>query len=178
MRVLGKIGGAQALETLVKALDDEDAEVKITAIRVLSEWPDAAPIEALRKVAKNANDQKQLVLSLRGFIRMIGIGDERTDEVKLGMYKEAMSLAPNANEKKPVLSGLGNVRTSESLKTVAAYLDDAALQQEASAASVSIAESIRQKNPEQVKTVLQKVLQVSKNDSVKDRAKRIIEQIK
>ncbi len=178
MRVLGKIGGPQALEALIKALDDEDIEVKVTAIRVLSEWSDAEPIESLRKVAKSTDDQKQLVLALRGFIRMIGIGNERTAEEKLSMYKEAMSLAPNANEKKPVLSGLGNVRTSESLQTVAAYLDDAALQQEASAASVSIAESICQENPEQVKTVLQKVLQVSTNDSVKDRAQRIVEQIK
>ncbi len=178
LRILGKIGGAQALGAMVQALDDEDSEVKITAIRVLSEWPNAKPIESLRKVAKSAGNQKQLVLSLRGFIRMIGIGNERTDAEKLSMYKEAMSLAPNANEKKPVLSGLGNVRTIESLQTVATYLDDAALGQEASAASVSIAESIRQKNPEQVKTVLQKVLQVSKNDSVKERAQRIIDQMK
>jgi HEAT repeat protein len=177
LRVLGKIGGSGALAMLQEALDDTNAEVRLAAIRVLSDWPTPEPIEDLRKVAKSSDDERERVLALRGFIRLIGIDAERPTEERVGMYEEAMQLPSGISEKKAVLSGLANMKSFAALQMAAAHLEDSALQQEAEAAVVRIAESTQASHPQQTKAILQSFLQSSKNDSLRKRAQELIEQI-
>ena len=53
---------------------DPDKAVKDAAIRALVEWPDAGPIQAVRRLAESADDPTYRILALRGFIRMIEAG--------------------------------------------------------------------------------------------------------
>ncbi|HUW19953.1 MAG TPA: ThuA domain-containing protein [Sedimentisphaerales bacterium] len=177
LNVLGKIGGRGALLALSKALRDSDAEVRISAVRALSDWPGAEPIEDLRGLAKSSGDERERVLTLRGFIRLIGLDVERPAEDRVRMYKEAMSLSANVTEKKSVLSGLANVKSLAALETAGDYLQDAALQQEAGAAVVRIAESTRAGHPQQTKAVLQKLIEISANDSLRQQAQKLMDQI-
>ena len=64
-----------------------------------------------------------------------------------------------------------------SLETAAGYLQDSALQAEAEAAVVRIAEATRADHPHKTKAALQRVLDVSKNDGLRERAQKLIEQI-
>ncbi|MHC4527669.1 MAG: HEAT repeat domain-containing protein, partial [Planctomycetota bacterium] len=176
LAVLGKIGGSAALGALRQGLSDEDLQIRTAAVRALADWPSAEPMSDLKKVAQSSDDQVCRVLALRAFIRLIGVG-ERLAEEKLRLYEEAMSLATNANEKKTVLSGVGNVRTFEALQLAAGYLDDSALQAEAEAAVVRIAEATGAAHPQQTKAILAKVKQNSKNDSIRQRAQELIDQI-
>ncbi|MHC4624910.1 MAG: HEAT repeat domain-containing protein, partial [Planctomycetota bacterium] len=177
LAVLGKIGGSDALGGLRKALADEDVEVRISAIRALSDWPTPEPVKDLGSVARKSADQKERVLALRGFVRLIGLDSERPTERRVAMYKESMNLASSVAERRAVLSGLGNLKSLEALQMTADYLDDSTLRREAEAAVVRIAESTHASHPKQTKAVLQEIVRLSRNESLRQRAQEIIEQI-
>lgn len=177
LRVLGKIGDDSAVPTLRTALKDKDDKVKDAAIRALSDWPTAAPMADLLKIAQNSDNKIHRVLALRGFVRLIGLADARPAKETIDMYRQAISLASSAGEKKMVLSGLADVKSIGALQMAADYLKDKALQQEAEFAVVKIAEAIRGSHPQQSKDMLKKVIQVSKNDSLRQRAQEAINQI-
>jgi len=178
LSVLGKIGDDNALPVLRTALKDEDVNVRDAAIRALADWPDPRLIDDLRQVARTSENKLHQVLSLRGFVRLIGLDSSSSPEQKIKMYQEAMELAPNADEKKMVLSGLANLKTFAALQMAAAYLEDSALQKEAEVAVVRIADGTYGSHPQKTKVILQNVIHISKDDSVRQRANRLIEQIK
>jgi HEAT repeat protein len=177
LNVLGKIGDDSALPVLRASLKDSDVEVRSAAVRVLSEWPTDKPADALLAIARSSDDQRQRILALRGYIRMIGLDRERPAAKTVKMYAAAMQLASEVGEKKTVLSGLANVKSLEALQLAADYLADSALQQEAAAAVVRIAQSTRADHPGRTKAVLQKVVEVSKNEGLRQQAQKLIDEI-
>lgn len=178
LSVLGKIGGDNALPMLRAAINDKDDKVQDAAIRALADWPDPSLINDMREIARNSDNQLHRALALRGFVRLIGLDSDRPTEEKIGMYQEAMHLAPNVNEKKTILSALANIKTFAALQMAADYLQDKALQQEAEVAVVRIAEGTYSSHPQKTKTIIQEVIQISKDDSVRRQARKLIEQIK
>ena len=178
LRILGGIGDSRALGVLRTALEDDNAEVQTAATRALSNWPNAEPAADLLKIAKTSDNKIRRVLALRGYVRLIGLDSDRSAEETIKMYRRAMDLAVNADEKKMVLSALANTKGIESLEMAAAYLDDKALQQEAAAAVVKIAESTLQSNPDKTKAVLEKVFKTTKSNSLRERAQELINEIK
>jgi HEAT repeat protein len=178
LSVLGKIGDDNALPVLRAALKDEDVNVRDAAIRALADWPDPRLIDDLRQVARTSENKLHQVLALRGFVRLIGLDTARPAKQTIKMYQEAMELAPNVDEKKMVLSGLANVKMFAALQMAAAYLEDSALQREAEAAVVRIADGTYDSHPQKTKVILQNVIRISKDDSVRQRANRLIGRIK
>jgi HEAT repeat protein len=178
LRVLGKIGDNGALDVLREGLRDKDDTVKETCIRALAEWPTAEPVADLLKVVQTTNNKIHRILALRGYVRLIGLDSGRPAEETIGMYKQAMSLASDTSEKKMVLSGLSNVKLLAALEMAASYLEDKDLQQEAEVAVVKIAETTIGGSPAESKTALQKVIQISKNEFLREQAKKLIGQIK
>ena len=176
LRMLGKIAQNSALPELQKALADEDIKIKEAAIRALSEWPSPEPINDLYNVAKNSETEIHRVLALRGFIRLIGLESNRPAEKTVKMFRQAMSLTSNANEKKRVLSGLANVETLSALEMAVEYLGDDALGKEAEAAVIKIAHTTKDQHPQETKACLQKLLQTSKNQSLRRQAQDLISQ--
>ena len=177
LSVLAKIGADPALGVLREALEDDNAEVQIAAIRALSDWPSDKPTDALLKIARSSDDERQRILALRGFIRLIGLDSDRRSEETIKMYRQAMDLASNASEKKMVLSGLANVKSFDALYMASNYLEDNALQQEAGAAMIKIAEFTRNTHPQQTKILLKMLIQASKSDSLREQAQEMIDEI-
>lgn len=174
LSVLGRIGDPAALPVLREALLDKDDKVKEAAVRGLSEWPTSAPADDLLKIAQTSENPVQKTLALRGYVRLTGLESEKPAEEIIKMYKQAMALAPNAAEKKMVLSGLSNMKSIEALQMAGEYLTDSELKQEAEAAVVKIAESTIRKNPQQTRELLQKVLDGNPGESVKEQAGRLL----
>jgi HEAT repeat protein/type 1 glutamine amidotransferase len=178
LRTLGGVGDSRALGVLRTALKDGNGEVQTAATRALSDWPNAEPIADLLKVAQTSDNETHRVLALRGYVRLIGLDSNRSAKETIKMYSQAMKLAANADEKKMVLSALANIKEIESLKMAAAYLDNEALQEEAGAAVVKIAESTLKSNPDKTKAVLEKVLKTTKSNSLREQAQELINKIK
>jgi HEAT repeat protein len=171
LRLVGRMGtdlGLMAVQAALKEADTLD-----TAIRVLSDWPTDKPADDLRKVAQTSSDLRQSILATRGYISLIGKNTKRPTKQTLQMYADAMQLAKRVDEKRLVLAGIANLKSVDALNMVAKYLDEPALQQEAASAAVKIAESFKGKNKTQVKPVMEKVLQVARSKSVKDKAQKL-----
>ena len=180
LRILGNIGSGRALGVLRAALEDDNEEVQTAATRALSDWPNDEPAADLLKVAQTCDEEKQRALALRGYVRLIGLDSDRSAKETIKMYRRAMDVAANVDEKRMVLSALANTRGIESLEMTAAYLDNKALQQEAGAAVVKIAESTLESHPDKtkaVKAVLEKVLKTTKSNTLREQAQKLINEI-
>jgi HEAT repeat protein len=178
LRVLGRIGDAGSLPTLRAALASREPEVQDAAIRALAEWPTAEPVPDLLKLAQTAPNPVHRVVALRGFVRQLALASDRTAEQTIDLYKKAMELASDAPEKKRVLAGLANTKSLAALNMAAAYLDDVGLHLEAESAAIRIAPAVVAANPQRVKEVLQKVIQGTQNDTIREQAQQIVNQIK
>jgi hypothetical protein len=126
-------------------------------------------------VAKNSPNQVHRVLALRGYVRLIGLESDRDDDATIAMYQQAMDIAPNANEKRMVLSGLSNVRTYEALQMAKSYLDDPELATEAQAAVVKIAPMQMREHGPEVRELLEKIMNETKSESIKSDIQRMLE---
>lgn len=174
LRVLGRIGDSSALPTLRTALSNREADIQDAAIRALSEWPTSEPVPDLLKVAQTAESPRYKILALRGFVRLLGLESDRSAEETVDLYKKAMELAGDAQEKKRVLSGLATARSLAALNMAASYLDDLALHLEAESAAVQIAQGTCTSDPQRTKEVLAKVVQGTKQDAVRQQAQEMI----
>jgi HEAT repeat protein len=186
LSVLGKIGDISALPRLREALDSNNAEIQGAAIRALADWPTSEPAPDLLKVAESSGNRLHRILALRGAVRLLGLDGIRPVNETIEMYSTAMSLAPDAREKKRVLSGLANTKSLDALLMAADYLQDETLFREAEFAVVKIAKGIygspgpdqtRLRRAQQAKAVLTKIIQTSKNDSLRQQAQEVIDRI-
>jgi len=177
LNVLGRIGDNSALPVLTAALKDDNVEVQTAAIRALADWPTSKPVAELQKVAESSGSKVHKILALRGFVRLLGLASDRSADETIELYKKAMSLAPDAVEKKRVLSGLANTKSLAALQMAAGYLDDEILSVEAGAAVINIAGGIYADYPEQAKDKMNQVIKTTKNDSLRQQAQELINNI-
>ncbi len=177
LRVLGGIGDEDSLKILREALEDEDTEVQKAAVRALSNWPDGELAEELLEMAKEGEDEKLRTLALRGSIRLIGLESERPAEETLELYRQAMELAPSVSEKKLVLSGVADVEAFGALYLAYEHLEDEELREEAAAAMVEIAIETAETHPQQTRILLREVIRLSENESVREWAEEIMEEM-
>ena len=183
LSVLGRIGDDSALPAIRKALNNGSVEEQDAAIRALSDWPNSKPLNDLLKAASTSDNQIHRILALRGFVRMLGLeSNPRSSrgpaEETIKLYQQAMDLAQSIPEKRMVLSGLANVKSIAALEMAASYLQDETLLPEAEVAVVKIAEGTFESHPQQTKDILNKIIQTSKNGSLRKLAQKLIKQIK
>jgi len=177
LSVLGKIGDSSALPRLREALNSDNVNIRGAAIRALAEWPTSEPAVDLLNMAEKSDNNVHRILALRGSVRLLGLDSKRAPEETIEMYKKAMTLAPDAIEKRRVLSGLANTKSLGALQMSADYLQDKTLFREAEFAVVKIAEGIYENFPQQTKDVLEKIMQTSKNDPLRQQAREVINRI-
>ena len=174
LNVLGRIGDNSALPVLTTSLKDENVDIQTAAIRALADWPTPEPVEEMLKVAENSSNKVHRILALRGFVRLLGLASDRPAGETIEMYKKAMSLAPDAGEKKKVLSGLASTKSLAAMQMAAGYLDDETLSVEAGAAVVNIAGGIYADYPEQAKEMLNRIIKTTKIESLREQAQELL----
>ncbi len=121
LNVLAAVGGPQAVTLIQGELDSADGELRMAALRLLAEWPDPAPLNALGKVALTSSDERVKALALRGVARLAPQAQDRDIGEILGVIGRAI---PNAglNEQRALIAALGEIPTPASLKIVVANL--------------------------------------------------------
>ena len=177
LSVLGQAGGSRAYAPLQAALQDPNAEIRDIAVRSLSKWTNPEAVPTLLGLAKSAPNQTHRVLALQGYLRLIG-DQEMAPAEKLRVYREALELAQRPEDKRLVLAGVGNIGSLEALQTVAPFLTDDAIREEAAAAVVSIARRLTGASAGQVRLHLQQVREVSKNEPVRKQAQELLDTLK
>ena len=190
LRVLGVIGGTNALKAVRAAVNDSNAQVRAAAIRVLCGWKTADAAPDLLALAKSSPNSSRNTAALRGYISLVRDENLPTEQ-KLAMCKEAAVLIRRNEEKKLLLGVLGGVPAAEALAMAMTHLDDPATRNEASFAAVAIGEKIVQQAAEggldpvqavrladEVADAMQKVMRATKNRNVTRRARAVLNKAK
>jgi HEAT repeat protein len=173
LRTMSAVGGQKALHAVVADMKNADAAVQEGAVRALAEWPDDSAADTLLAMARGSEKQTEQVLALRGYVRLAGLSSKRPAAQTLLMYKSALDAAKRPEEKRLAIAGLSGVRSVESLKLVAPFIDDPAIQAEAAVAAVRIAcpqgGELGLNGPD-VAATLQKALPLIKDANVRKQA--------
>ena len=176
LSVLGRVGGPKSLEGVCAAVKDGDEKVKEAALRALTEWPDAEAAQALLAIAKTAATPSHQILAVRGYIRVCRIRANRPDAETAKLLIAGLEAAKRPEEKRQALGGLAEARDILALQAVVPCMDDPALREEAASAAARIGRDLWQRHPAAVKAAVEKVLEVSKNDNLKQEAKKALDQ--
>lgn len=141
VRVLGVIGGPASLEAVCANAKSNNPDVRSAAVRALGTWKttDAAPV--LLAMAKETSNASEKTLFLRGYLNLAGRGDLPVED-RLAMCRQASGLIERDEEKRLLVSTLGNVESPDAVASIAPYMDDAATRQEAILAVVKVAEKL------------------------------------
>jgi HEAT repeat protein len=175
--LLGRVGGDKALEAIREAVKDEATEVQEAAVRGLCNWPDASVAEELLKLAEDSENAAHRNWALRAHVRVIALPSSRPPAKSLEMFKKAMELADRDENKRLIVSRVSTVRLVETLRWVLPYLDDEALAQQACRTVVELAHhrGLREPNQGEFDPALKKVIRISRDKGLIDRAKRYLE---
>ena len=174
LRVLGIVGGPEALTAVRAATKDTNAQVSDAAVRALCSWKTADAAPDLIALAKTSNEPSRKTAALQGYINLVR-DDSLSTEQKLAMCKQAAELTTRIEDKKLFLGVLGTVPSAEALAMAMTHLDNEATSAEASFAAVAISEKIVEQNPKQVTEALQKVLKTTDNKNVIKTAKQTLQ---
>ena len=117
------------------------------------------------------------ILALRGFVRQLGLDGDRPADETVGLYQQAMDLAPNAVEKKRVLAGLGGAATPAALEMAVKYMDDAVLSLEAEVGRCADRTAHRRRSSRPLQEVLGRVIAKTKNETIRGQAQAAINQL-
>jgi hypothetical protein len=182
VRVLGAVGGANALKAVRTAVSDPNAEVHAAAIRVLAGWSTADAAPDLLELAKTAATPTDKMICLRGYLRLAGQAELPVDK-RLAMCRQAAALAQKDEEKKLLLAALGGIASVEALALITPYLEEAGTKEEAATATVDLADKLLKdkdaaKLAPRLTEPLEKVAQVTANADLAKRAKELGKQAK
>jgi len=177
LRVLGKIGGADALAALKPSLTGAETDIVDTAVHEIAAWPDSSALPELLDVAKNATTLPHNALALTGYVRLLAENKHPTNDY-LPKYEAAMALCRRVDEKKKIISGIQNVKTPEGASVVEGLMSDETLREEACNAAMNIAKELAKTHKDQARPVFEKVLATTKRAEMKKNAQSEIDKLK
>ena len=166
--LLAQLATPEALAVVQKAAQNSNVQLARESLRVLTLWPNAAPVQFLFDLARTSSNPTVQTVALRGGITVAG--RETDPSARLVMLRKAMTYSNRTEEKVMVLSQLGRMSTPDSLDMALEHLQNPALVNEAGLAAVSIAESLAGGNPKLADEAAQKILEQCKLQAVVSRA--------
>ncbi len=180
LHVLSAIGGEKALQVVRLAVADTHNDVHAAAIRALGTWKTADAAPDLLALAQQASNSTEKLLCLRSYLGWAANSDLPAND-RLAMCQKATGLIQQTEEKKLLLSALGDIATPATITLITPYLDDAATRDEASTAIVVIAEKLLKgrnsaKLAPRMVEPLRKVAGGAGNASLAQRAKTLLKQ--
>jgi hypothetical protein len=141
----------------------------------LARWPDATVKDRLLELFGKATDPKEKDLLLGTLIRIAPLPDNKLDDSqKLDLLVKTMALCQRNEDKEKVLERANAIRTIETFRFVVPYVDDPALAESACGSVVELAhhQKLRDAHKEEFTAALDKVLGITKNDELIERATR------
>jgi type 1 glutamine amidotransferase/HEAT repeat protein len=173
LAVAGGIGGDGSLKIVREAAGNKDLTVRTAAVRAMSAWADAAPLEDLLTVI---GSEKQLVpktLAVRGLVELSSKAANIPADKLTAIYAKAMKLTSRSADTKTLLSGLGAIGAPEALKLALSYIDNKETVNEAALATVNIAEKLIATDTDAVRAAVAKAAGACKLKIVADKASKI-----
>lgn len=147
LQIMAMLGDPAGSRTIAQACEDPAPETRDTALRLLVNWPDASPVPTLLRIFKTTPNEVHRTLALRGIVTLstLWAGDNpnpktaapRPPAEAVAWLAEANAAIRNqTDEKKIILSGLGDLNCQDGLRLLKPYLDDPAVRHEAELAAL------------------------------------------
>jgi hypothetical protein len=171
---LGRVGGSTARKIVEEAIADTEPRRHEAGLRALCNWPNASIAPRLIELAERDEHPEHRTLALAALIRVAPLPDQRPPAERLALLQKTMTMCTRDDERKLVLKRSSAIRTVETLRFVAAYLDQPQLAQQACEAVVELAHhrGLREPNKDEFHKALDRVLQTGKDAVVIERANR------
>ena len=171
---LGRVGGAKIYTVVKKAMADEDMAHRDAGLRALCNWPDSTVLDELLALAEKADSPAHRAMIFQAFVRIGATRDDRTDLERLARMQQAMAAAKTAEERALVVNRCRTSYSIESLRYVLPYLEQPEFVQLACETIVELAHhrELREPNKSEFDPALDKVIKLSKDAVVVDRANR------
>ncbi|MGH7971469.1 MAG: family 16 glycoside hydrolase [Limisphaerales bacterium] len=177
IRVLGGVGYSNALPVIQSAITDSDSSVAESALDQLGHWPNPAPMAALLTTV-DAGATPALREHALGAV--LDLATTATDEHQapdseiVEWLRRINPLADSVPQKRRILSLLGRLSTTESLRLLIPYLDNPDLRTEAAAGIVQITPALSKSDSAEImKPALEKIAMTVANADLKARAGRL-----
>jgi HEAT repeat protein len=171
--LLGRIGGAKALEAVRKALvSNDDARVE-AGVLALTNWPTAEVASDLADLAERLNDEGQKIRAIRGLARVVVLDGLHSDADELALLKRAMKQATRDDERRLILDRAREARSIDTANFAAEYLDtDGPVAEQACKTIVDLLHraEIRGPNAEASDRLLKRVIATTKNKKLAEDA--------
>jgi hypothetical protein len=174
MPALGRVGGPAALAAAESAVGDRAPSAHAAGVAALCNWPDGTVVARLLEIARTDEHPEHRTLARRALIRIAPLEDARSDARRLDLIKTLAVMCPDDRERNQLLERAKAVRTVETLRFVAPFMDRSPLSQQACVTVVELAHHIglREQHKAEFHRALDKVIATSQDPTVIDRAQR------
>lgn len=174
LSLIGRVGGRKLINFVAEIATGKDVARRKLGIDALSKWPDASVADKLLEVTSSATDPAERSQAFQGYVKISAVRDNRSDRQRLDRMKQAMAIAKTPEEESLVINRCRTAYDVETLRFVLAYIDRAPFAQIACETTVELAHhrELRDPNKAEFDKALDKVIAVSKDPVVVDRANR------
>lgn len=175
LSTVARVGGAKALAAVETAMNSENRTQHDAGLQAFCKWPDASIADKLATLIEKATNASERSLEFKAFVRIVSLrNDKRSDQERLTRLKQAMSFATSPEEKALVLNRCRLAYSVDSMRYVLPYLDQPLFAEVACETIVELAHhrEVREPNKSEFDGVLDRVMQISQDAVVKDRAQR------
>jgi HEAT repeat protein len=174
LSLLGRVGRKKLLDFVAGIATGKDAARRQLGIDALSKWPDASVADTLFEIVNQSTDPAQRDQAFRSYVKVSATRDGRSDKERLNRLKEGVKAAKTPEEIALVLNRVRTAYDIDALRFVAPYVDQPQYAQIACETIVEIAHhrEVRDPNKAEVNKMLDKVIAVSKDPVVVERANR------
>ncbi|MCA9135389.1 MAG: HEAT repeat domain-containing protein [Planctomycetales bacterium] len=172
LSTLGRIGGADAIEPIEKSLTNPRTHSE--GLRAICNWPDASIAPRLIELIQTDKHPGHATTALRALIRVAPLSDDRTDTQRLELLRQAMAMCTRDTERNLILDRCRSIRTLDSLQYILPYIENPAYAKQACLSVVELAHhrELRDANKDEFHRALDRVIAVSKDPVIIDRAQR------
>jgi HEAT repeat protein len=171
--VLARIGGPSVLSIIDQLLSEPASRQR--GLAALSRWPDASVKNRLLAIHAETIDPLEKQLLLDALIRIAPAPDNKLDDAgRLELVRQTFALCASDADRERLLERTNAIRTFAAFQFVAAYLDDPTLAEAACRSVVELAHhrQLRDAHREEFTAALDKVLSITKNPELVERATR------
>jgi uncharacterized protein len=174
LRVLGEFGDETVLREIRSSLTDPDPEVRLTAIRVLSRWPESTPLKDLLAIAHGSGPSIPRTLAQRGSIALIENAADVKSEERVAYLKQELDRAGSDDIRRLLISVLGKQTGEAALHVALSCLEKREVVDEAGAAVADIAGGLAENHPRASRDALQRALMVVRSSAVAEKIRTLL----
>jgi HEAT repeat protein len=174
LSLVGRVGGKKLINFVGDIASETDASRRKLGIDALSKWPDASVADKLLEIVNKATDPAERHQAFQGYVKISATRDNRSDKQRLDRMKEAMKAVRTPEEQQLVLNRTRTAYAVESVRFVLPYVDQPEFAQVACETIVEIAHhrEVRDPNKAEFDKALDKVISITKDPVIVDRAQR------